>query len=246
MEHQILKNPMSILEIQMNQGEYIRADAGSFVFMKGQIEVKTQMRTGLLKNLKVSILGGESFFVNDYIANENGCVLGLSGPPVGDIVEIPLTRSEGYILQSGAYIASTKDVAIDTKWQGIKKGIFGSELFMLKLSGEGSVFANAYGGIIKKELASGEKMVLDNYHLVALSEKADYKVMKFGGLKSTILGGEGLVTEITGPGTVYFQTKNLKELIDLLGNITRPETSAPTMTGAAATALGLARSIGRF
>lgn len=43
--------------------------------------------------------------------------------------------------------------------------------------------------------------------------------------KSTILGGEGLVTEIDGPGTIYFQTKNLKELMDLLGNITRPETN---------------------
>lgn len=43
------------------------------------------------------------------------------------------------------------------------------------------------------------------------------KVTKFGGLKSTILGGEGLVTEVLDPATVYFQTKNLRELIDLLG-----------------------------
>jgi len=88
---------------------------------------------------------------------------------------------------------------------------------MLKTTGNGKVFCNAYGGIIQKQLASGEKMVLDNYHLVALSLNSDYRVTKFGGLKSTILGGEGLVTEIFGPATVYFQTKNLKELIDLLG-----------------------------
>ncbi|MFL6323772.1 MAG: AIM24 family protein [Nitrososphaeraceae archaeon] len=41
--------------------------------------------------------------------------------------------------------------------------------------------------------------------------------MKFGGLKTTILGGEGLVTEITGPGSVYFQTKNISDFVDYLG-----------------------------
>jgi uncharacterized protein (AIM24 family) len=61
--------------------------------------------------------------------------------------------------------------------------------------------------------------------LVALSENTNYKVTKFGGLKSTLLGGEGLVTEITGPGTVYFQTKNLKELRDLLAIRQAGETS---------------------
>jgi len=44
-------------------------------------------------------------------------------------------------------------------------------------------------------LQDNEKMILDNHHLVALSENSNYRVMKFGGLKTTILGGEGLVTE---------------------------------------------------
>lgn len=52
---------------------------------------------------------------------------------------------------------------------GITKGVFGIELFMLKATGEGKVFCNAYGGIIQRHLVDGEKMVLDNYHLVALS-----------------------------------------------------------------------------
>jgi len=216
-EFQILKNPMSILEVHLKKGETITAEAGALVFMKGDIEINTKMRGGILKTFKVSLLGNESFFVNNYTAKEEGCVLGLTGPPVGDIIEIPINKDEGFIVQSGSYIASTPDVDIDTKWQGFTKGIFGSELFMLKATGEGKVFCNAYGGIIQKQLTSGEKMVLDNYHLVALSLNSNYNVTKFGGFKSTVLGGEGLVTEIIGPATIYFQTKNLKELIDLLG-----------------------------
>lgn len=208
---------MSILEAHLKKGETITAEAGALVFMKGQIEVNTKLRGGILKTFKVSFLGSESFFVNNYTAKEEGCVLGLTGPPVGDIIEIPISKDSGFIVQSGSYIASTPGVDIDTKWQGFTKGIFGSELFMLKATGEGKVFCNAYGGIIQKQLAAGEKMTLDNYHLVALSLNSDYRVTKFGGLKSTILGGEGLVTEIIGPAVVYFQTKNLKELIDLLG-----------------------------
>lgn len=217
MEFQILKNPMSMLEVHLGKGETITAEAGALVFMKGDIEVSTNMRSGFFKSVKVSLLGSESFFVNNYTAKENGCVLGLTGPPVGDIVEIPIGTDGGYIVQSGSYIASTPRVDIDTKWQGFTKGIFGSELFMLKATGEGKVFCNAYGGIIQRHLVDGEKMILDNYHLVALSANSQYKVTKFGGLKSTILGGEGLVTEVLGPATVYFQTKNLRELIDLLG-----------------------------
>jgi uncharacterized protein (TIGR00266 family) len=225
MEHQIVKNPMSMVEFRMNKGEKITAEAGAFVFLKGNIEIKTKMREGgFLKSLKLKALGAESFFVNDYVAQEDGCVLGLTGPPVGDIVQISL-HGNGYIIQSGSFIASTPGIDLDTQWQGFTKGIFGSELFMLKAIGTGEIFVNAYGGIIQKQLVNGEKMVLDNYHLVALSLDANYKVMKLGGMKTTILGGEGLVTEITGPGLVYFQTKNLKELIDLLGIGHRAESS---------------------
>ncbi|WKT57792.1 AIM24 family protein [Candidatus Nitrosotenuis chungbukensis] len=46
MQFQILKNPMSILEVHMGKGEIITAEAGALVFMKGSIEVKTKMRGG--------------------------------------------------------------------------------------------------------------------------------------------------------------------------------------------------------
>lgn len=217
MQFQILKDPMSILDVHLGKGESIIAEAGALVYLKGDVEIKTKMRANVLKTVKVSFLGSESFFVNEYIAKEDGCSLGLTGPPVGDIVEIPISPNDGYIVQSGSYIASTPGVEIDTKWQGFTKGIFGSEFFMLKVTGTGKVFCNVYGGVIQKQLTQGEQLTLDNYHLVALTLNSEYKVTKFGGLKSTILGGEGLVTQIMGPATIYFQTKNLKELIDLLG-----------------------------
>ena len=221
---------MAILEVHLGKGESIIAEAGALVYMKGEIDIHTKLRANVLKTVKVSFLGSEPFFVNEYTAKEDGCTIGLTGPPAGDIVEIPITQNDGYIIQSGSYIASTTDVDIDTKWQGFTKGIFGSEFFMLKVTGNGKVFCNVYGGVLQKQLASGEKMTLDNYHLVGLTLNSEYKVRKFGGLKSTILGGEGLVTEIMGPATVYFQTKNLKELIDLLGVRHQSETQGNNLS----------------
>jgi uncharacterized protein (TIGR00266 family) len=132
----------------------------------------------------------------------------------------------GFIVQSGSYVASTHGVLLDAQWQGFTKGLFGSEFFMLKATGQGDLFLNAYGGIIHKQLAAGEKIIIDNYHLVALSDQATYRVTKIGGMKTTILGGEGLATEITGPYSLYFQTKNIREFIDMLGINQKAETTS--------------------
>jgi uncharacterized protein (TIGR00266 family) len=232
MHYQILKEPMAMLEIQLNKEEELTGEAGAMVYIKGNIEVKTTTRSGggFFKKFKVAALGRQSFFVNNYVAHEDNCFIGLTGPPIGDIVRMSINANDGggLIVHSGAYIASSTGVMLDTEWQGFKKGIFGSGLFMLKANGEGDLFVNAYGAIIQKDLKDNEKMILDNHHLVALSENSNYRVMKFGGLKTTILGGEGLVTEITGPGSVYFQTKNIPEFVDYLGIKQTSDSSSST------------------
>lgn len=212
MEYEIIKNPMGLIQFTMNRGESVTAEAAAMVFMKGNIETNTRMRkSGFLKSLKAAALGGESFFVNEFIAHDDECKLGLTGNMLGDIEVIHV--NEEFIIQSGAFIGSMGELTLDTQWQGFTKGIFGSNLFMLKTIGEGDMFVNGWGGIISTELKEGEKMILDNYQLVAMSSSADYKVTKHGSLKTTLFGGEALVIEITGPGIVYVQTKNFMEFV---------------------------------
>jgi len=212
MDYEIIKNPMGLIQFSMNKGDKVTAEAAAMVFMRGDIETVTRMRKGgFFKSLKAAALGGESFFVNDFIANSDNCSLGLTGNTLGDIEVIPV--DEEFIVQSGAFVGSTGGLTLDTKWQGFTKGIFGSNLFMLKTVGTGVMFVNAWGGIIKKELKDGEKMILDNYQLVALTSTASYRVTKHGSFKTTLFGGEALVIEIVGPGTVYLQTKNIMEFV---------------------------------
>ena len=74
MQYQILKEPMAILDIHLDNGETITPEAGAMVYMQGDIEVKTETREGggFLRKLKVSVLGGQSFFVNNYVASMDG------------------------------------------------------------------------------------------------------------------------------------------------------------------------------
>jgi uncharacterized protein (TIGR00266 family) len=215
LEYEIVKNPMGLIEFVLNKGEKIVAEAAAMVYMRGNIKTETRMRKGgFLKSLKAAALGGESFFVNEFIAEEDGCKLGLTGNMLGDIEVIHVDQE--YIVQSGAFVGSTGNLTLDTKWQGFTKGIFGSNLFMLKTMGQGDMFVNGWGGILSTKLEPGEKMILDNYQLIALSSTAEYRVSKHGSFKTTLFGGEALVIEITGPGTVYFQTKNLMEFVRAL------------------------------
>ena len=203
---------MGLIEFTLNKDEKITAEAAAMVFIKGNIETETKMRKGgFLKSLKAAAFGGESFFINEFIAKEDNCKLGLTGNMLGDIEVIKV--DEEFIVQSGSFVGSTSDLTLDTKWQGFTKGIFGSNLFMLKTVGTGEMFVNAWGGIIKKQLGDGEKMILDNYQLVALSSTAEYRVTKHGNFKTTLFGGEALVIEIIGPGTIFFQTKNIMEFV---------------------------------
>ncbi len=215
LEYEIVKNPMGLIEFVLNKGEKIVAEAAAMVYIRGNIRTETRMRRGgFFKSLKAAAFGGESFFVNEFIAEEDNCKLGLTGNMLGDIEVIDV--NEEFIVQSGAFVCSTIDLTLDTKWQGFTKGIFGSNLFMLKTVGTGQMFVNGWGGILKKKLETGEKMILDNYQLVALSSTASYRVTKHGNFKTTLFGGEALVIEIIGPGTVYLQTKNIMEFVRAL------------------------------
>jgi uncharacterized protein (TIGR00266 family) len=187
------------------------------------VEVHTRKREkSLLGTLGLTFFGRQSFWVNDYIASQGAGEAAFVSAPVGDIEMLEIKPNQGYIIQKSAYIASTENVDLDVKWEGFTKGLFGQGLFMIKVTGNGKLFINTFGALDKHTLNPRQPMIVDNFHLVAFSDTCNYKVTKFGGLKETLLGGEGLVTNITGPGDIYIQTKNLKEFVDWLWALIEP------------------------
>jgi uncharacterized protein (TIGR00266 family) len=224
LEYEIKYKPSySMLVVKLEPKESVTAEAGAMTYMEPNIDVKTRKREkSLLGTIGLALLGRQSFFVNDYHAKSTPGEVAFVSAPVGDIETLEVKPNQGYIIQSASYIASTQNVELDIKWQGFTKGLFGQGLFMIKVSGEGKLFINTFGAIDNHTLDAGKSLIVDNFHLVAFSDTCNYDVRKFGGLKSTILGGEGLVTEIRGPGDVYIQTKNLREFVEWLWTLLEP------------------------
>jgi len=224
MKHEIKYKPSySMLVVNLEQGEKITAESGAMTYMDPNIEAHTRKREkSLFGSIGLTIFGRQSFWVNDYTASNGQGEVAFVSAPVGDIETLEIKPSQGYIIQKSSYIASTENVNLDVKWEGFTKGLFGQGLFMIKVTGNGALFINTFGAIDKHTLESGQTLIVDNFHLVAFSDTCNYKVTKFGGLKETLLGGEGLVTRITGPGDVYIQTKNLREFVEWLWTLIEP------------------------
>jgi uncharacterized protein (AIM24 family) len=87
---------------------------------------------------------------------------------------------------------------------------------MLKCSGTGQMVVSSYGAIQSMDLAAGQTYVVDSGHMVGWGEGVQYQVRKAGNWKSTILGGEGFVVELTGPGRIYLQTRSEASFLDWL------------------------------
>jgi len=204
----------SILKLFLEPGEAVTAEAGAYVLHKGNVEIKTHTGGGLLKALTRAMLAGESIFVNTFIARGSAELWFAPGVP-GDIVYVPLHGQE-LIIQDTSYLAHHGNVSLGVAWRGFK-GLFAEgSLVWFKVEGTGGVWINSYGAVEKLELAPGEKMTVDNFHFVAMDSTVSWRVRKFGGIKSFIFGGEGIVIEITGPGRVYVQTRTLPPLAAML------------------------------
>lgn len=215
MEHEIRYGPSYALAIiRLQAGEEIQAEAGAMVSMSDGIEMTTGVRGGLFRGLKRSLLGGESFFINTFRARMPGEVTVAPALP-GDIVALEVTDQPLFV-QSGSFLAATPGVEVDTSWGGAKTFFSREGLFLLKCTGAGTVFVSSYRAIHLVDLAPGERYVVDTGHMVAFDGSVSYEVGRAGGWKSTLLGGEGLVCKLTGPGRFYMQTRSPESFLSWL------------------------------
>ena len=203
------------LKITLKRGESIIAEPGAMVGHSTTVSVETgTSRDGLLSSAK-SMLGGESMFTNEFVAEDGSGTLTLAPPTPGDVMPQQL-QNETLYSTDGAFVAATEGIDIDSEVGGIKSALGEASLIPLALKGTGTAFIDAYGGLEKLELAAGESYVLDNQHLIAWNDEIEYSTRRVGDLKSTLLSGEGLVFEFTGPETAWYQTRDVDSLVEIL------------------------------
>jgi uncharacterized protein (TIGR00266 family) len=218
MRYEIQYGPAYALAVvHLDEGERFRSEAGAMVTMSDTIRIETKGGGSFGSILRRSVLGGESLFMNDMVATQPDSRLTLAPALPGDIVGVEIPGGRDLLVQSGSYMASTADVSVDTQFGAGKTFFSGEGLFLLKLTGPGLTLLSSYGAIVPMELAAGESHVVDSGHIVAFDSGMGYEVKKAGdSWKATLLGGEGLVCRITGPGRMWFQTRSPGGLIDWL------------------------------
>lgn len=216
MNIEIKYNPSYAMAIvNLGSGEQIIAEGGAMVSKSPNVSIETHRATkgkGLLQALKVSVLGGESFWMNTFTAAGNAGEVTLAPTLPGDIRSIDVTGT--LFVQSSSFLAGATGLNIDTQFQGLKGFFTGESLFFLKVSGNGPLLISSYGGI--EEIQVNGSLAVDTGHIVAFEEGLTYQVRKVGGWKSFFLGGEGLVCHFTGNGRLWVQTRNVPSLTNWL------------------------------
>ena len=211
MKIQIKGKPVfAYLEVELEPGETFVAESDAMSSMSAELDMSAKFNGGLFRALLKKFLGGESLFINHFTNNTSKTLsLHLTQSTPGD-VEIKELNNESYCLENGAYIASDKGVNLGVRWAGIGSFIGGEGLFKLMVSGTGKVVFGSYGGLIEKEI-NGEYIV-DSGHLVGYEPNIKLKPQLAGGLISSIVGGEGLVTRVEGKGKIFIQTRSVSGL----------------------------------
>ncbi len=204
----------SVLKVWLEPGEHVWAEPGALMLMKGDVRIETKAYGGILKALKRLVLGSEGFMMNRYEAVTEA-ELWFVPPTPGDIKALEIHDGASWIVQDTAYLAHTGEVDIDVKMR-LRGVVAEGELFLLELKGEGLAWIASYGAIEEVEVPPGSKIIVDNYHFVAMPGDIDWRIRKFGGWKSFLLGGEGFVIEVRGPARLYVQTRILPFFAEVL------------------------------
>lgn len=254
-DYEIHGNEMQIVEVELDPGETVIAEAGGMNYMEDGIVFETKMGDGsnpsdgglmgLLKNVGKRALTGESLFMTHFTnrAPAGKKRVAFAAPYPGKIMPIKLSDHGGEILcEKDAFLCAALGTAVGIAFQKrFGAGLFGGEGFILqRLRGDGLAFIHAGGTIIKKEL-KGETLRVDTGCLVAFTTGISYDIERSGGLKSMFFGGEGLfLTTLRGHGTVWLQSLPFSRLADrILAN-------APSAGGNASGEGSLLGGIGRM
>ncbi|CAN5695221.1 hypothetical protein BH18ACI4_BH18ACI4_28100 [soil metagenome] len=214
--YEVLHQPsFSLAVIKLQAEQSIQAEAGAMVSMSANIELQSQMKGGLFGAIKRAA-GGESAFISTFTSRGGpGEVTFAPGTP-GDIAAIELSN-QSFFVQSTSYLAGDAGLTVDTKWGGAKSFFGGEGLFVMLVQGQGLLLVSSFGAIHRKRLLAGERYVVDTGHLVAWEGTTQYTLRKAAaGLFRSMMSGEGIVAEFTGPGELLIQTRNLAALAGLL------------------------------
>jgi uncharacterized protein (TIGR00266 family) len=213
---------MQFVEIELDPGESVIAEAGAMMFKDATVQMETIFGDGShsgqgggffdkLVSAGKRVITGESLFTTLF-SNAGGgkAKCAFAAPYPGTIIPLTLSNYGGRVIcQKDSFLCAARGVSIGLYFQKkILTALFGGEGFIMqKLEGDGQIFIHAGGTILERELKAGEVLHVDTGCVVGFTQSVNFDVKTVGGVKSILFGGEGVFfAELTGPGHVWLQS----------------------------------------
>jgi len=230
-DYKIVGNDIQLVEIELDPGETVIAEAGAMFYMEDGISFESKMgdgsnpRAGLFDKLLAAgsrVLTGESLFITHFTNQGWGKKhVAFSAPYPGTIVPINLQEhQESLIVQKDAFLCAALGTKISMRLnRKLGSGFFGGEGFILQyLQGDGKVFIHAGGTVIERQL-NNEVIRVDTGCVVGFEESIDFDIQQAGNLRSMVFGGEGLfLATLRGTGKVWLQSMPIRKLVAQLSS----------------------------
>jgi uncharacterized protein (TIGR00266 family) len=220
-DYKIYGTETQFVEIELDPKESAVAEAGAMMYKTADIAMETIFGDGSSNNNSgfmgrllgagQRLLTNESLFTTVFTQQGQGKGrVAFAAPFPGTILALNLSHYQGRLIcQKDSFLAAAKGVQIGIHFQRkILTGLFGGEGFIMqKLEGTGWIFIHMGGTLRKIELKAHEILHVDTGCLAALTQTINYDIQQAGGIKTMLLGGEGLFfATLTGPGTVWLQS----------------------------------------
>lgn len=201
------------VEVDLQPMQKVLADGGAMIWMDGKVNMETNM--GNCQAACCRFLAGESCCQNVFTGP--GKVTFAQQLP-GDALPFAVTKDNGWILSSGAFLSGTHNLEVSARFAGCMACLCSGEgclLTQVKLrkdekfpdEKQGMFFAGGYGALTRHEIPAGKTFYLDLGLFFAANEKTKIEIGYPGSLWNCFCGGEGLVMKFTGPTVIYSQNR---------------------------------------
>ncbi len=172
-DYEIHGDDIQLVEIELDPGETVIAEAGAMTYMEDDIEYITKMGDGSEPNQGIfgklmsvgkRVLTGESIFMTHFTnRGSRKRRTAFAAPYPGKIIPVNMLEMGGDLLcQKDCFLCAAHGMKISIAFQ--KKfgaGFFGGEGFILqRLQGDGMAFIHSCGAIIRKELTAMKRFGL--------------------------------------------------------------------------------------
>jgi uncharacterized protein (TIGR00266 family) len=226
-DYEIIGDDIQIVEVELDPGETVIAEAGAMNYMEDGIAFEAKMGDGSrpdsgffgkLMSAGQRVLTGESVFMTHFTNTAAGKRrVSFAAPYPGKIVPIDMVKIQGELLcQKDAFLCAALGTEVGIAFsKRLGVGFFGGEGFILqRLRGDGMAFVHAGGTVVKKKL-NNETLRVDTGCIVAFTQGIHYDIQRAGSLKSMFFGGEGLfLATLSGTGAVLLQSLPFSRMAD--------------------------------